>query len=45
MRKLGIITQYFKPEIGAPQNRLYEMAVGLKENGNVTIVLGSIKLN
>ncbi len=33
MNKLAIITQYYKPEIGAPQNRLYELAIGLKKNG------------
>lgn len=33
MPRIAIITQYFKPEIGAPQNRLYELAAGLKKNG------------
>lgn len=34
-----ILTQYFLPETGAPQSRLYETALGLKERGwNVTIV-------
>jgi glycosyltransferase involved in cell wall biosynthesis len=28
-----ILSQYFPPEIGAPQNRLYELAVRLKEKG------------
>jgi glycosyltransferase involved in cell wall biosynthesis len=27
------LTQYFSPEIGAPQNRLYELATGLKKRG------------
>lgn len=33
MKRIGIITQVYKPEIGAAQNRLYEMAAGLKERG------------
>lgn len=31
--KLIILTQYFPPEIGAPQNRLYEIAVRLAKRG------------
>lgn len=31
--KLLILTQYYPPEIGAPQNRLHELAVRLKKNG------------
>lgn len=31
--KLLILTQYFPPEVGAPQNRLYELAVRLQEKG------------
>jgi glycosyltransferase involved in cell wall biosynthesis len=31
--KLLILTQYYPPEIGAPQNRLHELAVRLKLNG------------
>lgn len=31
--KLVILTQYFPPEVGAPQNRLYELAVRLKKRG------------
>ena len=31
--KVVILTQYFPPEVGAPQNRLYELAVRLKERG------------
>lgn len=30
---LIILTQYFLPEMGAPQNRLFELALGLKERG------------
>jgi glycosyltransferase involved in cell wall biosynthesis len=33
MIRIAIISQYFMPEIGAPQNRLYELATGLKQNG------------
>ena len=39
--KITLITQYYKPEMGAPQNRLYEMCVGLKNLGvDVSIVTG-----
>ena len=31
--KILILTQYFPPEVGAPQNRLYELAVRLKQKG------------
>lgn len=31
--KLLILTQYYPPEIGAPQNRLHELAVRMKLNG------------
>jgi len=31
--KLLILTQYFPPEVGAPQNRLFELAVHLKNRG------------
>lgn len=37
--KLVILTQYFPPEVGAPQNRLYELAVRLKNKGiDITVV-------
>lgn len=37
--KLVILTQYFPPEVGAPQNRLYELAVRLQKKGiDVTIL-------
>ena len=37
--KIAILTQYYKPEMGAPQNRLYEMAVGLKKFGaDITVI-------
>lgn len=31
--KLVILTQYFQPEMGAPQNRLFDMASGLIKSG------------
>jgi hypothetical protein len=31
--KLLILTQYFPPEVGAPQNRLFELALRLKKKG------------
>lgn len=31
--KLLILTQYFPPEVGAPQNRLFELAILLKKSG------------
>lgn len=31
--KIVILTQYFLPEMGAPQNRLFDMAKGLKKWG------------
>jgi glycosyltransferase involved in cell wall biosynthesis len=33
MKKLLILTQYYPPEIGAPQNRLHELAVRLQKSG------------
>lgn len=39
MTKIAIITQYYKPEIGAPQNRLYELATGLKKNGWEVVII------
>lgn len=39
--KITVITQYYKPEMGAPQNRLYEMCRGLKDNGaDVSVITG-----
>lgn len=37
--KLIILTQYFPPEIGAPQNRLFELAVRLQKQGVEVTVL------
>lgn len=37
--KLIILTQYFPPETGAPQNRLYELAVRMMQQGiDITIL-------
>jgi glycosyltransferase involved in cell wall biosynthesis len=37
--KLLILTQYFPPEVGAPQNRLFELALRLKASGvNITVL-------
>lgn len=37
--KLLILTQYFPPEVGAPQNRLYELALRLRSKGIDIFVL------
>lgn len=37
--KLIILTQYFPPEVGAPQNRLYEMAIRLQKRGVAVEIL------
>jgi len=37
--RILILTQYFPPEVGAPQNRLYELAVRLKKKGADVTVL------
>jgi len=37
--KLLILTQYFPPEVGAPQNRLFELAVHLKNRGMEITIL------
>lgn len=37
--RLLIITQYFPPEIGAPQARLYELAMRLQDMGHTITVL------
>ncbi|WP_317898211.1 glycosyltransferase family 4 protein [Aurantibacillus circumpalustris] len=39
MLKLLILTQYFPPEVGAPQNRLFELAVRLYKSGvDITVL-------
>lgn len=37
--KILILTQYFPPEIGAPQNRLYELALRLQAKGSQVSIL------
>ncbi len=37
--KITILTQYFPPEVGAPQNRLFELAVRLQQQGNEVTIL------
>ena len=37
--RLLILTQYFPPEVGAPQNRLYELAIRLQQRGVEVSVL------
>ncbi|NLX15212.1 MAG: glycosyltransferase family 4 protein [Phycisphaerales bacterium] len=37
--RIGILTEYFPPEMGAPQARLYELAIRLRQRGHdLTIV-------
>lgn len=40
--KIGLLTQYYKPEMGAPQNRLFEMVRGLSDLNNEVIVITSM---
>ena len=40
--KLLILTQYYPPEIGAPQNRLHELAIRLKKKGVQVEVLTAL---
>lgn len=41
MKKIVILSQYFRPEMGAPQNRLYELAVGLQNEGfDISVITG-----
>jgi len=37
--KILFLTQYFPPEIGAPQNRLYELATRLQNKGAEVTIL------
>lgn len=39
IKTLLILTQYFPPEVGAPQNRLYELALRLQQQGLKITVL------
>ena len=38
-KRIVILTQYFLPEMGAPQSRLYETAIGLKNQGWEVLVI------
>lgn len=40
--KIVILTQYFPPEVGAPQNRLFELAVRMAAKGDEVTVLTSM---
>ena len=40
--RLLILTQYYPPEIGAPQNRLHELAIRLKATGLEVEVLTAL---
>ena len=40
--RIALLTQYYKPEMGAPQNRLLEMVMGLKRHGNDVCVVTSM---
>lgn len=37
--RIGILTQYFPPEMGAPQARLHELAVRLKAKGHAITII------
>lgn len=39
---IGLLSQYYKPEMGAPQNRLYEMMRGLKACGNNVCIVSAM---
>lgn len=40
--RILLVTQYFPPEVGAPQNRLFELAIRLKQQGVEVVVLTAI---
>lgn len=40
--RIAVLTQYYKPEMGAPQNRLYEMVKGLQSLGNQLWVVSAM---
>ena len=40
--RIGILTQYYPPEIGAPQARLSELAARLNESGHEVVVLSAM---
>ncbi len=42
MKKIVILTQYFPPETGAPQSRLYETALGLQSRGWEVLIVAAM---
>ena len=40
--RILILTQYYPPEIGAPQNRLHELAIRLQDRGVTVEVLTAL---
>ena len=40
--RILILTQYYPPEIGAPQNRLHELAIRLQDRGVKVEVLTAL---
>jgi glycosyltransferase involved in cell wall biosynthesis len=40
--RVGILTQYYPPEVGAPQGRLSELAARLTERGHEVVVLTAL---
>jgi glycosyltransferase involved in cell wall biosynthesis len=40
--RVGILTQYYPPEMGAPQARLSELATRLREHGHDVVVLSAM---
>ena len=41
--RILILTQYFPPEVGAPQNRLFELAIRLQKKGaDISILTASV---
>ncbi len=40
--KILFLTQYCPPEVGAPQNRIFEFAKGLKRNGHEVTILTAL---
>ncbi|SHK15412.1 Glycosyltransferase involved in cell wall bisynthesis [Clostridium cavendishii DSM 21758] len=40
--KILFLTQYCPPEVGAPQNRIFEFAKGLKKNGHEVTILTAL---
>jgi hypothetical protein len=40
--RVGILTQYYPPEVGAPPARLSELAARLREHGHEVVVLSAM---